>query len=261
MALLLAMPECVSEWTPATDRRVVAWLLRHAAVLGGGVTSHETWDHEALFRPPTRERPGSSAIEGFPAPGDPMLFADGEPPLWQTMLRHNWDGYCRRLPRVAAHRFYVEPAATWLPQGLGLAKLPYRTLLVARDPRSELAEQWMESRRTGVMPVGLTPVDTPLSFAEREANHWVRDRLESFARAAETGEQMRLRYEDALEQPAATWQRLRAWLKLPELPAPSLPTTGHEWPAARWRPLIPAGIDELLRKRMPRQMEAFGYAL
>lgn len=261
MALLTAMQETATEWCPATDRRVLSYFVRHAAVLGGGVMPNERWDHEALFRPPTRELPESRAIEGFPAPGDPMLFADGETPMWQLMLQHNWQAYCERLPTAASQRYYLEPTERWMPAAMAMAGMPVRTLFVARDPRSELAELWHQCRLTGVLPTPLTPVDTLLSFAEREANYRIRERLGHFAQIKPDEHQLCLRYEDLLAQPADAWRRVRTWLQLPETPAPATATTGHEWPQTRWQPLMPSGIEALLQKRLGPQMKAFGYAL
>lgn len=261
MALLLAMEETCSEWCPLTDRRVLTWFVRHAAVLGGGLEPTTQWDHETLFHPPDSDLPGSQRMAGFPAPGDPAMDAPGEAQMWQLMLRANWQAYCDRLPGTSARRFYVEPSSPWVSQAMVMAEMPYRTLLVARDPRSELTEVWLQGRRTGCLPHDLTHVDTPLSFAERSANFRVRDRLREFAAIQPSDEQICLRYEDIVERPAEAWQKLRAWLRLPERPAPAVPTTGHEWPTARWRNSLPQDVDALYRLRMAREMEAFGYEL
>lgn len=262
MALLQPMQETFTEWCPITERRVLSYLVRHAAVLGGSVQPGERWNHETLFFPPSRERPETRAIEGFPSPGDPMLFVANEPPMWQLMLAHNWQRYCDRLPTGPTHRFYVEPSERWMPEAMALSGLPHRVLYVARDPRSELAELWHQCRLTGVLPEPLTPVDTPLSFAEREANWRFRERLGKCAQAKAHGNELQLciRYEDLLAQPAEAWQRVRRWLQLPERPAPTPTPTGHEWPPARWQPLMPRGVDAVLRKRMPTQLEALDYA-
>lgn len=260
MALLLAMEEATTEWCPRTDRRVLAWLIRHAAVLGGTVTPSPAWDHEALFRPPDHHRSDAQTIAGFPTPGDPTLNEFGDP-MWQHLLHANWDAYCERLPTTAAHRFYVEPGSQWLPRGLVMASMPYRTLVVARDPRSELAELWTECRRTGVLPSTLTHVDTPMSFAEREANHRVRDRLRELGEIQQTPERMRVRYEDVIERPAEVWQQLRAWLLLPERQLPAIPPTGHEWTPSRWRSSLTQDVDAVYRAFMAPQMEALGYEL
>ncbi len=261
MALLQAMPEACTEWCPVTDRRVLTYLVRHAAVLGGGVLPTPQWDPEVLFQPPEHHLPQSRGMAGFPAPGDPALDTVGGAAMWRTMLQANWQHYCERLPMAAARQFYVEPANPWLPEAVVFAAMPYRTLLIARDPRSELAEQWLIGRRTGVLHPTLTHVDTPATFAEREANHAVRDRLQDLARVTASAEQLCLRYEDCVERPADAWRRVRTWLGLPELPVPALPPTGHEWPTARWRGCLPAAVDEIYRQRMAPQLEAFGYAL
>lgn len=261
MALLQAMPEIFTEWCPRTDRRMLAYLVRHAAVLGGGVEPTPEWDHERLFHPPDLQQPASRAMRGFPSPGDPALDEFGSQPMWQLLLQANWQHYCDRLPTTAAQTFYLEPSDHWMPRAMVLAEMPYRTMLIARDPRSELAELWLQGRRTGVLPGPVTHVDTPLSLAERECNAGVRDRLADLAGVEASDEQICIRYEDVLEQPAATWHRVRAWLKLPECEPPPTTTTGHEWPRARWHKVLPPTVDDLLRKRMASQMEAFGYAL
>ena len=261
MALLQAMPETFTEWCPLTDRRVLAYLVRHAAVLGGGVEPTPEWDHERLFHPPDEQLPASRLMAGFPAPGDPALDELGDSPMWSAMLQANWSHYCERLPTTAAPRFYLEPAGHWMPRALVMAEMPYRSLLLARDPRSELAELWLQGRHTGVLPLRVTHVDTPLSLAEREANGTVRDRLADLARVEASDEQMCIRYEDVVEQPAATWHRLRRWLQLPECEAPPPTPTGHEWPPARWRAALPTSVDAVYRKRMASQMEALGYGL
>ncbi|MBX3462899.1 MAG: hypothetical protein KF830_06995 [Planctomycetes bacterium] len=261
MSLLQAMPEACTEWCPATDRRVLAYLVRHAAVLGAGVEPTPQWDTETLFHPPEHQLPPSRGMAGFPAPGDPALDAHGEAPMWRTMLQANWRHYGERLPAAAGRRLYVEPGSAWLAEAMVLAELPHRILLLARDPRGELIERWLQGRRTGVLDAELTHVDTLATFAERVAHHGVRDWLRDLAQVTETPEQTCVRYEDVVERPAEAWRQLRRWLELPELPAPDLPPTGHEWPAARWRPHLTEAVAALYRDRMQPELEAFGHGV
>ncbi|MBL9077508.1 MAG: hypothetical protein JNL08_08395 [Planctomycetes bacterium] len=260
-AMLRAMPEMATEWCPVGERRVLAYLVRHAAVLGRALDPTPEWDTEALFRPPEADLVDSRRMAGFPEPGDPAMDGLAEQPFWRTMLAANWSGYCERLPRTAAQRFYAEPGSQWLAEAMVLAKLPYRQLLLVRDPRSELAERWLAVGRTGVLPSGLTHVDTPLSYAERAARHAVRDRLRTLAAVRDSAEQICLRYEDLVERPAAAWARLRTWLQLPAMPLPAIPATGHEWPTARWRDCLQTDVDEHYRSFMGKELEALGYAV
>ena len=149
----------------------------------------------------------------------------------------------------------------WCPDALLHAQMPYRALFIVRDPRSELAEQWMAGRRRGVLPAVLTHVDTPLSFAERQATHAVRTSLLRLAELQPGATQLCIRYEDLIGQTAEVWARLRSWLQLESRPAPPPPGTGDEWPANRWRQCLPDSVSALYDQRMRGEMEAHGYAI
>jgi len=261
MNLLLAMEEMTSEWCPYTNRRVLTFLGRHAAVLAGTVQPTPEWDHDPLFNPPARTFPGSAAMAGFPREGDAALDKADEEPLWRLMLHANWRHYCERLPATAAHRFYVEPTEFWMSDSIRDSGMPSRVLFLIRDPRSELAEIWHNGRRTGILPRMLTHVDTPLTLTEREGNRFVRAALDRLLQVERTAERTVLRYEDLVERPGWTWREVREWLALPERPAPEFAPTGHEWPERRWRPVQPDGVDAVFRKRMAAQMNAHGFAL
>lgn len=260
MDVLLRMEETTTEWCPRTNRRVLCYLARHAQVLAGMTQPSESWNHETVFYPPTEGERGTRRIAGFPAPAEHVGgWFDGAA-LWQRMMHANWGFYCERIPRTAAHRFYVEPSPPWLHDVLRDSTLPHKTLLIMRDPRSELAEHWMSGRRRGALPPILNCIDSPLSFAERQSNRFVRARLADLTAVRGDADTLCVRCEDFLGDPRAVWDRVRAWLALPALPAPAPPATGHEWPPERWRPMLPQSVFDLYRKKMMKELEAAGYA-
>lgn len=261
MSLLTAMPELSADWCPLTDRRPLTYLIRHAAVLAAYVMPTATWDHDVMFRPPTAGAPGEFFIEGFPEPGNVELETRSDTPLAVAMLRHNVAEYANRLRERDDQRYFVEPTSRWATNLLTMAGVEHRAILLVRDPRSELAEVWRGVRRNGCLPSPVTHVDTPLAFAEREANWKYRELLADLARPRSDGNQLVLRYETLLADPNGTWARLRAWLSLPTLPPPVLRPTLHEWPEARWREILPAAVDDVCRQRMGNEMRAHGYAL
>lgn len=260
MDLLLRMGELTSEWCPLTDRRSLSYLTRHAKVLAGVTVENATWNHELIFYPPIAGERDTRRIAGFPGPGEHVgnLF-EGQV-LWQRMLHANWAFYCKRVPRRRTDRFYIEPAKPWLPIVLSEAELPHRTLWIARDPRSELAENWTAGARRGALPRIVNCIDSPLTLAERECNRFVRARLDQWARVETTPDTICIRYEDLLDQTGDVWQRLRTWLGLAAAPVPRAPATGDEWPATRWRQLLPDAVLELYRTKMRAELVALGYA-
>ncbi len=260
MDFLLRMSEATTEWCPRTHRRVLCYLARHAKVLAGMTVDSETWNHETLFYPPIEGERTTRRIAGFPGPGEHVgNYLDGMA-LWQRMLQANWGFFCDRTPRRPEHIFYVEPVPQWLPKSLDEARLPHKTLVIARDPRSELGEHWLSGGRRGALPTVLNCIDTPLSLTERQANRFVRARLADLAKIQPTTDTVCVRYEDIVGDTARTWDRLRSWLGLTATPAPPPPATGHEWPEARWRPLLPDPVLAHYRMKMQRELEALGYA-
>lgn len=260
MDVLLRMEEATTEWCPRTNRRVLCYLARHAQVLAGMTQASDTWNHETVFYPPIERERGTRRIAGFPGPAEHVGgWLDGAV-LWQRMLQANWGFYCDRVPRTPAHRFYAEPSPPWLSTVLRDAGLPHKTLLIVRDPRSELAEHWMSGRRRGALPTILNCIDTPLSFGERQANRFVRARLAELAAVRGDADTLCVRCEGFLDDPQPAWDTVRNWLALPARTAPAAPTTGHEWPASRWRPLLPESVIELYRRKMKNELEALGYA-
>jgi hypothetical protein len=213
-----------------------------------------------VFYPPIENEPGSRRIAGFPGPAEHVGYDIGGQSLWQRLLEANWAAYCQRLPRQPRHRFYVEPALPWLPTLLHFAAMPHRTLFVVRDPRSELAEQWMAGRRRGALPAVVNCIETPLSFAERQCNRHVRADLAERAGLEQSAAALCVRYEDFLGATTQVWERLREWLALPHRPPPRSPATNHEWPEPRWRPILPESVLALYRKKMRAELEALGYA-
>lgn len=260
MDLLLRLAEATTEWSAETDRRVLTYLARHALVLGDSTIENETWNHETVFYPPIVGERTSRRIAGFPGPCMHVGGLHDGQVLWQRMLNRNWGFYCDRLPRRAEHRFYVEPVPKWLPDVLATCGMVHRRLFVVRDPRSELAEHWMSARRRGALPAILNCIETPLSFAEREANPFLRAHLSGLAEIANDENTMVVRYEDLVGNTADSWRRIRSWLGLPDRAAPPPLDTGHEWPESRWRPLLPASVIAHYRREIGAEMEKFGYA-
>ena len=260
MDVLLAMAEATTEWCPLTDRRVVCYLARHAKVLAGVTTETAEWNHEALFYTPIEGERTTRRIAGFPGPAEHVGSPHDGRLLWQRMLKANWGFYCDRVPRRPGHRFYVEPVPQWLPYVLAEAELPHRSLVIARDPRGEVAEHWQSGGRKGVLPSVMNAIDTPLSLAQRLATRFVSARLAELATLPPTRDALCVRYEDFLHDTAALWARIREWLELPEQPAPPPPATGHEWPRSRWREVVPDSVITHYRNCMGPQLEALGYA-
>ncbi len=258
--VLLRMREATSEWSPLVDRRVLCYLARHAKVLAGMTAESPTWNHETVFYPPIQGERGTRRIAGFPGPGEHVGNELEGQLLWQRMLHRNWGFFCDRTPRRPDHRFYVEPAPPWLPITLREAGVPHRTLLIARDPRGEIVEHWMSGRRRGALPPVLNCIDTLLSLTERQANRFVRARLAELAKTPATPESLCVRYEDVIGATAETCARVRSWLQLPIADAPAAPSTGHEWPEARWRSVLPEPVYAHYRMKMRAELEALGYA-
>lgn len=260
MNLLSAMPETTADWCPLTDRRPLTYLVRHAAVLGGYLRERPGWNHDSVIFPPSRLPTDFRGIEGFPEPGNKDLDGLDSLPLWQALLRENVANYCAAVRSGPEQRLCAEPTGWWTSTALSMAGIEHRTLLIVRDPRSELAEQWSSSGRLGALPGPITHVDTPLTYAEREANWVYRQQLDALAKLGPNPNQVLVRYEDVLAEPAKVWLRLRAWLGLAETALPTLEPTGHEWPALRWQTILPDSVSALCRRRMQREMEAHGYA-
>lgn len=261
MDVLLRMEEVTSEWCPLTDRRVLVWLARHAKVLAGATTETPEWNHEALFYPPIEGERTTRRIAGFPGPAEHVGCRHDGQLLWQRMLQANWGFYCDRVPRGPSTRFYAEPVPEWLPPVLAEAGIPHRVVVIARDPRGEVAELWHAGRRNGALPVAVNAVDTPMTLAERQCSLETAARIADLRRMKSTRETICVRYEDLIERTTAAWDRIRDWLGLPHRDAAPAPTTGDEWPESRWRPFVPDAANDLYRVRMGEHLEGLGYAI
>jgi hypothetical protein len=267
MQLLGTSPRILFDRAYPFEVRYLTYLLRWVLLLGQKWQAGHGWDPAATFNPPD-EKMGPF----------PYLEADfwGHQDLWRSCLETAWGEFSKfAMSRAGAARdgegairYYAEKIPFWVP-GYLRQVMPYRVILLVRDPRDVFLSITAFDRKRGFSGFSRRADDDDWTFAARFVK-LCRERFAVMREEEKVARSLLVKYESLVIDLAAETQRLSQWLGV-ELNAgwvgKHVSSFAHhmtsESPhesAGRWRRELSRKLNEFFLRELEQELRYFGYA-
>jgi hypothetical protein len=271
MQLLATSPQVAFDRGYPYEHRYLTYLLRLCQVTRRREEPTEEWNAVVM----TNER--TSSVGAIPWRQAMLLTADrdlGEP-FWLRLFRAAWSEFSSAAIASMQRRFgdgievthYAEKAPDWVVAEAS-ELLPAKRLYPVRDPRDQFLSILAFNEKRGWPGFGQLPDDTPETFARRFAAAQ-RRRLARLAEVDEGPDDLLVRYERMIEDPAAEAGRIAAVVGVPldaaevvasrQQFAHHMTSSSAQASVARWKHQMEPEIRRIFADAAGEQMAAFGY--
>ena len=273
MELLGTAPQIVFDRYYPYETRYLTYLMRWALLLKQKWQPSDEWNGNRSFE----LRNGLVGPLPF---GNPQLWCYED--LWKNCFRSAWNEFSQcaadrlQLERPVSsslftnpkrNLYYAEKSPFWLP-GYLREVLPYRAILIVRDPRDVYLSITAFVKKRGLPGFTRLVDDDDWAFAQRFARS--RKKLWEVMRQEEPSpNSLIVKYEDLALNLAREAKRISSWLGMelnpsavagePAIWAHHATSENQVQSVARWQRELPAEFNEFFVRELHEEMQHFGY--
>lgn len=259
MQLLGTADEIAFDRTYPYENRLLTYFYRLSTVPFQKLNGEIKWNNDSIF--------GTNVNVVGPLPLPTTLIGNTDR-FQRDLFKRMWNGISHEVSlENQSAVYYAEKVPHDIPSVLN-SVLPCKNLFLLRDPRDEMVSIMEFNAKRGALSFGWTADDTPESFAKKLVK-MRKSFMNHFINMEQTERQMKIRYEDVIQDLYKESDRLSEWLNVTLDPAAVVSAQSshaHHMTSkdpsssiGRWKDFLSVEVQEIFVEELRDELQAAGY--